>query len=408
MTRETEKENSLLSAVLEVITRDGSEGMSEVFRVLLNEAMKAERSAVINAQPYERSEDRLGYANGYKPKTLNTRMGSITVEIPQARGISFYPRSLERGCRSEKALKLAIAEMYVTGVSTRRVTEITEQLCGLDISSTQVSRIAATLDQELEKFRNRPLSCYPYMLLDARYEKIRHDGRVIDAAVLVAIGVNTEGRREILGVSVKISEAETHWREFLQTLKARGLHGLELLVSDDHSGLKAARKAVFPAVPWQRCQFHFAQNAQAYVPKRSMRDEIAQAVRDIFNASSKQEALDQTARVAQNYKVSAPEFANWLEQNIEDCLQVFNLPIDFQTRLRTVNALELLNREIKRRTLVARIFPNTDSLLRLVTAILVEVHDGWVSSPMPYLNLKIRSQQKPGATNSQIYRKNVA
>jgi putative transposase len=190
--------------------------------------------------------ERAGYANGYKPKTINTRMGRVTLEVPQARNVEFYPKSLEKGCRSEKALKLAIAEMYVNGVSIRRVTEITEKLCGLEITSSQVSRVSALLDEELKKFRDRALKSYPYVLLDARYEKVRHDGQVLDQAVLIAIGVNPEGRREVLGVSVKISEAETHWRDFLQSLKVRGLHGVELFISDDHQGLKAARKSVFP------------------------------------------------------------------------------------------------------------------------------------------------------------------
>ena len=221
-----------------------------MFQRLLNEAMKVERAEALGADPYERTPERTGYANGFKPKTLQTRMGAITVEIPQARGISFYPQSLEKGIRSERALKLAIAEMYVNGVSTRRVTEITEVLCGLDISSTQVSRFSKILDEELEKFRTRKLGCFPYILLDARYEKVRHNDEVIDHAVLIAIGVNLKGQREVLGVSTSFSEAEVHWRAFLQSLIQRGLHGVELIVSDDHSGMKAARKAIFPNVPW--------------------------------------------------------------------------------------------------------------------------------------------------------------
>ena len=371
MTPDLDKNNTLLSQVLEVLSEEGFSGMAQVFSVLFNEAMKRERSEALKALPYERTEERQGYANGYKPKTIETRVGAVTVEIPQVRGMSFYPRSLERGCRSERALKLAVAEMYVQGVSTRKVKEITEQLCGLELTSMQVSRCAALLDQELDKFRNRSLGAFPYVLLDARYEKVRYEGQVIDVALLVAVGISLCGKRELLGLSVSLSEAEAHWRDFLQSLKERGLHGIDLLISDDHAGLKAARKAVFAGVPWQRCQFHFAQNAQAYVPKRHMRQEIADAVRDVFAAPTRQAALEEADRVAQQYRTSAAEFSAWLLENVEDCLQVYSVPKDFQVRLRTVNSMEVLNREIKRRTNVARIFPNTGSLLRLATAVLV-------------------------------------
>lgn len=264
------------------------------------------------------------------------------------------------------------------------------------------------LDEELEKFRSRPLVAYPYVFLDARYEKVRHDGQVIDQALLVAVGVADNGKREILGVSVRLSEAEAHWRAFLQELKERGLHGIELITSDAHKGLKAARKAVFPAVPWQRCQFHFAQNAQSYVPKRTMREEIAEAVRGIFNCATEQDALDEVSPVAKDYAESAPELSSWLLENVEECLQVYSHPEKFRQKLRTVNCLENLNREIKRRTQVARIFPNNASLLRLASAVLVKIHEGWISSKMPYLNINNRFQHKPQATKKRIYRMKVA
>lgn len=402
-----DQDNKLLKEVIEVISREGSEGMAEAFALLLNEAMKRERSEALGAKPYERTEERQGYANGYKPKTLDTRMGKVTVSIPQARGIEFYPQSLERGTRSEKALKLAIAEMYVQGVSTRRVKEITEQLCGLEVSSSQVSRISALLDEELEKFRSRLLGAYPYVMLDARYEKMRHDGQVVDVAVLIATGVNLNGRREVLGVSVKLSEAEPHWRSFLESLKVRGLHGIQLIISDDHSGLRAARRAVFPAVPWQRCQFHFAQNAQSYAPKRNMREDIAIAVRSIFDCNTLDVATEQAQQVVKDFQKSAPKFAHWLEHNVEDCFSIYQIKNSWdQKRMRTTNSLELVNREIKRRTHVARIFPNENSLLRLVTAILVEIHDEWIDAPMAYIS--IQSQQELQNSKTKIYRKNVA
>src|SRR3954467_3566688 len=222
--------------------------MAEVVRMMLNEAMRLERSQILEAAPYERSEKRLGYANGYKPKTVATRLGPLTVQVPQVRGdVEFYPSALERGVRSERALKLAVAEMYVQGVSTRKVTDVMEQLCGFEVSSTQVSRASQLLDEELAAWRERPPDETPYLILDARYEKMRHGGAVVSCAVLIAVGVNDEGQRSVLGVSVSLSEAEVHWRvfcgvslseaevhwrDFFAGLQGRGLHGVELIISD--------------------------------------------------------------------------------------------------------------------------------------------------------------------------------
>lgn len=389
MTPEQGTNNIVMQEIMELITHHGLDSMREVMTVILDEAMKAERMAFLNAKPYERSEERRGYANGFKPKTITTRVGAMTVEIPQVRGLSFYPRCLEKGCRSERALKLALATAYIQGVSTRKIAQITEELCGVEISSTQVSRIASVLDEELEKFRNRSLGAYPYLILDARYEKVRQDHQVRDVAVLIAIGVNTEGKREVLGVSGKLSEAEVHWREFLQHLVQRGLHGVTLITSDDHSGLGAARKSIFPAVPWQRCQFHFAQNAQHYAPKKSMKDDIAQAVRDIFSCLTLEDAQEKVKGTAERYRLTAPEFASWLEANIHQCFTVYALPREHRIKLRTSNSLENLNRQVKRRTRVACIFPHIDSCLRLVTAVLLEIHEDWIIEQNLYLNMKL-------------------
>ena len=270
--------------VVHLLAEHGFDGMAQAFETLFNEAMKLERSAVLGAAPYERTDSRRGYANGFKPKTVTTRIGKLHFQVPQVRGVEFYPSALERGVRSERALKLALAEMYVQGVSTRKVAAITHDLCGCEISSMQVSRAAELLDAELEVWRNRPLGATPYLILDARYEKVRHGGSVVDCAVLIAMGVTPNGRRSILGVSVSLSEAEVHWRAFLKSLSDRGLHGVRLIVSDDHAGLGQARRACFPGVPWQRCQFHLLQNALAYVPKLPMRREIARDLRSIFHA----------------------------------------------------------------------------------------------------------------------------
>jgi len=291
-------ECNAIEAVIQQLAENGLESMGEAIRVLLNEAMKLERSQTLQAQPFERSERRQGYVNGYKPKTVDTRLGAITFQVPQTRGVDFYPSALEKGVRSERALKLAIAEMYVRGVSTRKVTEVMKQLCGLEVSSTQVSQATARLDEELDAWRSRPIGEIRYLLLDARYEKVRHGGSVVSCAVLIAVGVTAEGNRVLLGVSVSLSEAEVHWRNFLARLQERGMHGVKLVVSDDHAGLKAAREARLPGVPWQRCQFHLQQNAQKYVPRVHMRPEVASDLRAIFDAPDRAEAERRLALAA--------------------------------------------------------------------------------------------------------------
>jgi len=253
------------------LAEKGLEAIPELLRVLINNAMQVERSKYMQAEEYERTEDRKGHANGFKPKTVKTRMGEITFAVPQVREGGFYPAALEKGLRSERALVTTLAEMYVQGVSTRRVKAITEQLCGIEVSAMQVSRAAAQLDEVLLQWRERPLGEISYLYVDARYEKVREAGQVRDAAVLVASGITPAGERQVLGVSVSLSEHETHWKAFLQGLKDRGMQGVQLVVSDDHAGLGAARRAVLGSVPWQRCQFHLQQNAGAYVPKQAMR-----------------------------------------------------------------------------------------------------------------------------------------
>jgi transposase-like protein len=394
-------ESKLLEELLEEIIVNGTEAILPVMQLLLNFAMKQERSQYLKAEPYERSADREGYANGYKPKTLQTRMGSMTVKIPQVRGMSFYPSSLEKGCRSERALKLAIAEMYVKGVSTRKVAEVTEALCGLDISSTQVSRLSKRMDEELEAFRRRPLGSYAY--LDARYEHVRHGGIVRDVAVLIAIGANPGKARELLGISVSLSEAEVHWREFMEDLRTRGLKGTELIISDDHSGLKAARKAVFTTTPWQRCQFHMQQNAQSYIPKKRLKKVLAAELRSIFNAPSRADALELKRRTLKKYEKIAPDWCKWLDNNIEEGLTFFEFPPSHWRKIRTTNGLERLNREIARRTRVATLFPNVKSCLRLVTAVALEIHDDWCAG-RAYLSIPDVDEN----SELPIYRKNVA
>ena len=370
---------TLPNDLVEQIMLQGLDAVPEMIGTLINLAMQIERQAYLGVGPYERSPERRDQANGYKSKTVTTRMGKIAFDVPQVRQSGFYPNSLEKGLRSERALKLALAEMYVQGVSTRKVTAITEQLCGVSVSSTQVSRAAALLDEQLEAWRNRPLGRYHYLYLDARYEKVRQDGQVRDAAVLIAVGVNEEGKREVLGVSVALSEQEVHWRSFLKSLTQRGLHGVELIVSDAHAGLRKARRAVFGGVPWQRCQFHLQQNAQAYVPRKAMKKDVAADIRAVFNAPNRQEAERLLALAVQKYEKTASKLATWMEESIPQGLTVFDFPPEHQRRLRTTNGVERLNREIRRRSRVVTIFPNEASCLRLVSAILMETSEDWMT-----------------------------
>lgn len=363
--------------LLEEISAQGFEFLPELIRILVNAAMMAERQQYLGAAPYQHSPERRGHGNGYKPKTMTTRLGEITFDVPQVREGGFYPAALEKGLRSERALNLALAEMYVQGVSTRKVSAIVEQLCGASVSSTQVSQAAAKLDETLEAWRNRRLGTIVYLYLDARYEKVRQDGQVRDAAILLACGVDEHGRRQILGVSVSLSEAEVHWRSFLQSLVSRGLSGVRLIVSDDHSGLKAARLAVFGGIPWQRCQFHLQQNATAYVPRQSMLAEVAADIRRIFNAPDRPTADTYLAQAVQKYAKTASKLADWLEKNLPEGLTVFAFPTAHQRRLRTTNMMERLNREIRRRSVVVSIFPNEKSCLRLISARLAEQHEEW-------------------------------
>jgi transposase-like protein len=269
--------------------------------------------------------------------------------------------------------------MYVQGVSTRKVSAITEELCGFEISSSQVSRLAKELDVALTAWRARPLGLCPYIYLDARYEKVRHGGVVVDCAVLVAVGVSENGTREVIGVSVELSEAEIHWRGFLKSLQERGLHGVQLIISDDHAGLGAARQSTFPGVAWQRCQCHLQRNAASYVPKKEMRGAVAADLRNVFDAPDRAEADRLLDKVVKSYEKTAPKLAGWLVENVSEGLTVFAYPKKHRRRVRTSNMVERLNQEIRRRTRVVRVFPNVASCLRLVSAVLMEISEDWAS-----------------------------
>ena len=376
----THKEFSKLEDAVKVVADLGFDGLEEALTIVLNEAMKIERSRALQATPYERTEERLGYANGYKPKRVKSRMGELDLSIPQVRGdIEFYPSSLEKGIRSERALKIALAEMYIQGVSTRKVTKILEKMCGLQITSMEVSRAMKQLDEELEKWRTRPLGDIAFMQIDARYEKVRQEGSVVSAAVLVAVGVKKNGKRTVLGTSVATSEAEIHWRNFLADLKRRGLHGLEMITSDDCYGLKSALQTVFGGIPWTRCHVHLQRNSFAYIPKREMKEEVARKISDILTAPDREEAQRLLDKTVLFYEKTAPKLAAWMESNIPEGFAVFSLHPKLRRKLRSTNMIERLNREIKRRTRVCTLFANEESLLRLVSAILMEQSEEWES-----------------------------
>jgi len=385
---ELDDSNNQMHEAYACLLKNGLDGAAEALRILVNEASRIERAQHLQAMPYERSAQRQDYANGYKPKTVLTRMGEVTFEVPQVRSGGFYPSALERGSRSEQAMNLALAEMYVQGVSTRKVITVLQKLVGpeISISSTQISRCTALLDEGLKAWRSRPLDETPYLILDARYERVREAGRLVDCAVLVAIGVTSSGHRRVLGVSVALSEAEVHWRAFLDSLIQRGLRGVKYIASDDHLGLKAARKAMFPGVPWQRCQFHLQHNAQGYVSRIDQRVPVARQIRAIFNAPDVNEAQRLLNTALKGWQTNHPQLSTWAETNLPEGFAAFGLPDAHRVRMRTTNGLERLNKELKRRTRVATLFPNPESCLRLVSALLAEQDEEWLTAKI-YLNM---------------------
>ncbi|MCX5764794.1 MAG: IS256 family transposase [Gemmatimonadetes bacterium] len=384
-----ELKDTTVAAVMEQLMAQGPDGMAEVFTSLFNLAMRFERERFLGAAHYERTPGRRGYANGFKPKTIDTQAGTLALEVPKTAGAEepFYPASLERGRRSSRAVMLAVAEMYVKGVSTRDVEAVLAEFGIESLSSSQVSRAAKLLDTELDAWRNRPLGAIRHLFLDARYEKQRDGGVVRDAAVLTAIGIDSDGRRHILGVSSEPSEAEVHWRGFLDSLIARGMRGVVSITSDDHAGLGAARKAVLPGALWQRCQFHLARNAIHHAPTVAIRKRIGQELRRIWNAPTPEAADDELKRLVESYRGKADRLAGWLEHNVPEGLTVFAFPEHTRRRLRTANPIErAIQQELKRRTAKVRVFPNRDALIRLASAVLVEIDEEWAASTRIYIN----------------------
>lgn len=383
------RKDTAVEAILEQLIEHGPGEIAEIFSRAFELAMQIERERFLGAEFYERTAGRQGYANGYKPKRIDTPAGSVTVQVPKTAGHDgepFYPQSLERGRRSVRAVMLAVAEMYIKGVSTREVEAVMKEFGIESLSSSQVSRATKLLDEELNAWRSRPLGEIKYLIIDARYEKVRQGGVVRDCAVFSAIGVGPDERRRVLGVSVALSEAEVHWREFLEGLVARGMRGVEFVVSDDHAGLRAARRAVLGGATWQRCQFHLAQNAIHHAPNVDIRRRIGAELRSVWNAPTLAKAQTSVSELVASYRAGAPKLADWLEKNIQEGLAVFSLPEHHRKRLRTSNPIERsVQQELKRRTAKVRVFPNEASLMRLVSAILVEIDEKWGADTKAYI-----------------------
>jgi putative transposase len=372
-------------------------GQEDFLRPLIQEVveqvLEAEMDEALGAGKGERTASRLGYRSGYYGRTLVTRVGKLELRVPQDRQGRFRTEIFERYQRSEKALVGALTEMYVQGVSTRKVKAVTEQLCGHEFSASTVSRMNQSLDAELDKFAKRRLEeAYPYLILDARYEKVREDGVIRSQAVLIAIGVDWEGRRNVLAVELANRESLTSWREFALSLKQRGLKGVELVISDDHPGLRGAIREVFSEAVWQRCYVHFLRNALDHLPRKAD-DECMTELRWIYDRRTVEEARADLAAWLKKWGKRYQKLCDWVEANIEETLTFYRLPRQHHKNLKSTNLLERLNEEIKRRTLVVRIFPNVASCLRLVRALAVEMHENWIEA-IRYLNMEDLKEHK--------------
>ena len=369
----------------------------DLFKQMLKESiqqyLEAEMDEVLGAGKWERNEGRRGYRSGYYTRSLVTRVGKIELRVPQDRLGRFSTEVFERYQRSEKALFLSLAEMYVQGVSTRKVKKITEQLCGQSFSASTVSRLNKQLDKSLKRFAERPLEeDYPYLILDAKYEKVREDSVVRSRAVLVAIGINWDGRRCVLAVDLANRESTSSWRDFLLRLKNRGLHGVEFVVSDNHAGLKKAIIEVLPNSSWQRCYVHFLRNALDYLPRKAD-DDCLKELRWMYDRRSLEEARKDLAAWLLKWQTTYPKLCDWVEESIEETFTYYKLPIQHHKHMKSTNMLERQNEEIKRRTYVIRIFPTAESCLRLVRALAVELHENWIEATR-YLNMDLLIERK--------------
>jgi len=389
----TEKKHSSRLAEVKALLADNQDLMKSLVKEVLQEVLDVEMTEFLGADRSERNLGRTGYRSGYYSRGLVTRIGKLELRVPRDRNGEFSTALFERYQRSEKALVAALAEMYVQGVSTRKVTAITEELCGHRFSASSISTINKGMDEALARFAARPLDeVYPYLILDARYEKVREDGVIRSQAVLIAIGINWEGQRQVLAVELANRESATSWKEFLVMLKQRGLHGVEFVVSDDHAGLKRAISEVLPEAAWQRCYVHFLRNALDYLPRKAD-DDCLQELRWIYDRRDIQEAQRDLAAWIGKWQAKYPKLVDWVESSIGETLTFYRLPRAHHKHLKSTNMLERLNEEIKRRTRVVRIFPNAASCERLVRALCVETHEAWLEASR-YLNMSLLAEQK--------------
>lgn len=390
----TRKRNAKLSAV-EVVAGE-RDLMKALLKETLQEVLEGEMTEFLGAAPGERTEGRNGYRAGYYSRNWVTRIGKIELRVPRDRSGEFSTALFDRYQRSEKALVGALAERYVQGVSTRKVKAITEELCGHSFSASTISQINKGLDESLARFAARPLDeDDPYLILDARYEKVRDAGVISHRAVLMAIGINWEGQRQVLAVDLANRESQSSWKDFLIRLKARGLSGVEFVVSDDHPGLKRAIREVLTEAGWQRCYVHFLRNALDYLPRRAD-DDCLQELRWLYDRRDIQEAHRDLAAWIAKWQGKYPKLVDWVESNIAETLTFYRLPRAHHKHMKSTNGLSRLNEEIKRRTRVVRIFPNAESCLRLVRALCVETHETWLEDSR-YLNMTLLAEQKKEA-----------
>jgi len=386
-----------LVEILQATCADGDDPLRALLAHTLQRVLEEEITAFLNAETYERTDKRKGYRNGYKPRTLKTRVGRIELIVPKDREGRFQTELFEKYQRNEKALTLAIMEMYVQGVSTRKVKKITEELCGLDISRSQVSNLAKGLDEEIAVWRSRPLKKkYPYLVVDARYEDIRSGLHVTSQGVLLVVGISDDGHREHLGVWNADSENEQSWSQVFRELKERGLKGVEYIVSDDHSGLVKAAKRQFQGVVWQRCQTHFIRNALSLVSKKD-RKKIVAYLKEITGSNSLESARKRIRETVDALEAPHPKVAKFLDTYSEEILGVYALPESHRKRMLSMNMLERYNQEIKRRTRVVRIFPNEKSCIRLVSALAIETNEEWMARL--YLNMNQKDEVSETTTD---------
>ena len=389
----TRKQDSAKKTNWKELMSEQEDFLRPLIREILQEVLETEMDETVGAEKGERTPNRRGYRSGYYGRTLVTRVGKLELRVPQDRQGHFRTEVFERYQRSEKALVGAMTEMYVQGVSTRKVKAITEELCGHEVSASTISRLNVKLDEELERFATRRLSeAFPYLILDARYEKAREDGVITNQAVMIAIGVDWEGRRNVLAVELANRESQSSWKEFCLALKQRGLQGVELVISDDHAGLRKAIAEVFTEAAWQRCYVHFLRNALDYLPRKADNDCMTE-LRWIYDRRSIEEARQDLAAWLKKWGNRYPKLCDWVETNIEETLTFYRLPRQHHKNLKSTNLLERLNEEIKRRTLVVRIFPNLAACLRLVRALAVEMHENWIEATR-YLNMEYLKEHK--------------